>query len=287
VTGAGSEHAPFEELAAGHALHALDPRDEQRFLSHLADCSRCQAAVGDYTEVAAALSENWSAAEPGPQLGHRIMAAIASEPQRPAPARSTSPSAAAASPDPAAPPGAPPGGRGEGLVTDLSARRSRHRRPRSRTAAIAGAAAAAVIGAGAVWGGLAASSGGGSGPGGGPAAASCVSAHGCHDVVLTSATTHAPVARVVIRGGVAWLIPSRLAADDPTRQVYVLWQINGARQPLAVGSFDVRGHRNTPVRIGGLGLAWRATSAFAVSLEPGRTIPAKPSRTIALGLVRV
>jgi len=268
VTDTTREHAHFDELAAGYALHALDPADEQQFLAHLAACPRCREAVSDFTEVAAALTDGWSTVEPSPQLGERIMAAVAQE-------------------QPAA-------------VADLPAHRTqrtqrsqpdarsqpqpRHRSQRQhrrRLVPIASAAAAAVLVAGgAIWGGLAASGGGSS-----PSVTSCLAASTCREVVLTDARTHAPAAKVVISGGTVWLIPSGLPADDAARQVYVLWQITGAHTPLAVGSFDVRAHGDKPVRIGALAVPYRGTWAFAVSLEHGRTIPATPSSAVALGQV--
>lgn len=48
-------HDTWEELAAAHALHALEPADEQRFQEHLATCAQCIAAVNDFTFVAAQL----------------------------------------------------------------------------------------------------------------------------------------------------------------------------------------------------------------------------------------
>jgi anti-sigma-K factor RskA len=48
-------HEMWEELAAGHALHALEPGDEQRFLTHLSSCEQCVAALDDYNLVAAQL----------------------------------------------------------------------------------------------------------------------------------------------------------------------------------------------------------------------------------------
>jgi hypothetical protein len=80
VTETPQEHAHYDELAAGYALHALDPEAELQFRSHLPTCPRCQAALSDFTEVAAALADDWSTVEPSPQLGARIRAAIAQEP---------------------------------------------------------------------------------------------------------------------------------------------------------------------------------------------------------------
>jgi hypothetical protein len=286
VTDSTAGHEPYDELAAGFALHALDPEDQRQFLLHVADCARCQAAVGDYTEVAAALAESRSAVlDPSPQLGRRIMAAIADEPQQLSrPPGTAVPSASG--PGRAGGTAGPDGADGTAwpprAVGDLAARRNRHRRPRSRTAAFAGAAAAVVIAVGGIWGGLAATGGGAAG--GAASVAGCAQPDACRQVLLTSATSQAS-ARVVIKGDVAWLIPSRLPADNSTEQVYVLWQIDGARKALAVGSFDVRAHHGAAVRIGRLDVGYHVTRGFAISLEPGRAIPAKPSHTVALGQV--
>jgi anti-sigma-K factor RskA len=50
-----SEHEYWEELAAGYALNALEPAEEEVFTSHLADCSLCQAVLTDHVLVAAQL----------------------------------------------------------------------------------------------------------------------------------------------------------------------------------------------------------------------------------------
>ena len=50
-----SEHEHWEELAAGHALDALEPDETDEFTAHLAACARCQAVVGDHSFVASQL----------------------------------------------------------------------------------------------------------------------------------------------------------------------------------------------------------------------------------------
>ncbi len=55
------EHEDYEELAAGHALGALEPQDEQRFLAHLPGCARCERALAEHLDTAAQLAY---AAEP-------------------------------------------------------------------------------------------------------------------------------------------------------------------------------------------------------------------------------
>ncbi|MGH3398353.1 MAG: hypothetical protein ACRDPO_27070, partial [Streptosporangiaceae bacterium] len=116
-------------------------------------------------------------------------------------------------------------------------------------------------------------------------AAGCVHAGSCREVVLTAVGSTAPAARLIVMNGTAWLVPSGLPADNPARQVYVLWQITAGHVPLALGSFDVARHGDQPIRIGALAVPLPGTRAFAVSRERGRTIPATPSRPVALGQV--
>ena len=47
MTADHTEHAPFDELAVGWALHALEPEDEALFVAHLAGCERCAATVAE------------------------------------------------------------------------------------------------------------------------------------------------------------------------------------------------------------------------------------------------
>ena len=68
------DHTDFDELAAGHVLHALEHADEQRFLRHAEQCSRCQQTVAEFRAVAATLAQTAPPAEPSARLGERIMA---------------------------------------------------------------------------------------------------------------------------------------------------------------------------------------------------------------------
>jgi hypothetical protein len=268
------EHARYDELTAGYALDALDPQDEADFAVHLADCTRCQDAVARFSEITAALAEVAPAAEPSPDLGDRIMAAVAREPAREAAPADLAP----ADPAPVDPALAGPAHQRPARLHPAGPRRPR--RP-LRVIAASVAAAAALIAGGATWAGL---------QGGGAAqapAAGCVLAKTCRQIVLTDAQSHEPAARLIIADGKAWLVPTGLKADNSAQQVYVLWQITGGHTPLAVGSFDVRGHLRAghPIRVGALAVPYSGTWAFAVSLEHGRTIPATPSHPVALGQV--
>jgi anti-sigma-K factor RskA len=304
------EHAPYDELTAGYVLDALDPQDEADFAGHLPDCARCQQAVARFTEITAALAQTAPPAEPDPALGERIMAAVAREPAPPghaaradwADSDQTDPGqagrAAGPQPEQPEPPEQPeqpeqPGESRPAAVRRLhgsprpaaqhrtSRRAGRPRRP-LRVAAAGVAAAAALIAGGATYAGL---QGGGSVPQ--PPSAGCAQAQTCREIVLTDASSRTPAARLIVADGTAWLVPSGLKADNTAQQVYVLWQITGGHTPLAVGSFDVRGHHsgNHPIRIGALTVPYSGTWAFAVSLERGRTIPAAPSHPVALGQV--
>ena len=75
VTDHPADHGPFKELAAGYALDALEPADEQRYLHHALECPACARALADFREVAAALADTAPPAEPRPQLADRIMTA--------------------------------------------------------------------------------------------------------------------------------------------------------------------------------------------------------------------
>ncbi|MGW0375401.1 RskA family anti-sigma factor, partial [Streptomyces coeruleorubidus] len=71
-------------LAAPYALDALEPPERVRFEKHLRDCSRCAAEVRALSEDAVRLA--WSAAAPPPAaLRDRVMAAVRTTPQDPAP----------------------------------------------------------------------------------------------------------------------------------------------------------------------------------------------------------
>ena len=266
MTGPGPAHTRFDELAAGYALHALQPDEELEFLSHARRCGHCQQSLAHYAGVTEAMADLTPAAEPSPQLEARIIAAATS--QAPGDRGAASP------PQPTARPGAAQNQPGQRPPVRVIALR---RRPRSVKVAVA--AAAAVIAAAGIWGGLAATSGPAQ-----PPLTACAQAHHCPVVVLTAAATHRTAAKVIIRDGTAWMEPTAMTAN-PADEIYVLWQITGAHIPLAVGSFDIRPGQHTPIRIGALAVPFPTTRAFAVSLEHGHAIPPSPSHPVALGQV--
>jgi anti-sigma-K factor RskA len=76
----------LHSLAAPYALDALDPAERARFEKHLRTCEVCAAEVRALTEDAVRLA--WSTAAPPPAaMRDRVLAAVRTTPQVPAPAR--------------------------------------------------------------------------------------------------------------------------------------------------------------------------------------------------------
>ena len=70
-------HETYDELAAGHALSALEPGDEQAFLTHLGGCARCERALAEHHATLAHLAYAPDAAEPPVALLQGIRAGVA------------------------------------------------------------------------------------------------------------------------------------------------------------------------------------------------------------------
>jgi anti-sigma-K factor RskA len=101
-------------------------------------------------------------------------------------------------------------------------------------------------------------------------------------VSLASATAPTTqVATVEVLDGKAWTISSGLPANDTTSSQYVLWALPVNGDPVPLGGFDVTpGHTVSQV---GSTPSLSSVKAFAVSREPGRTLPTKPTTVVASG----
>ncbi|GGM01715.1 hypothetical protein GCM10010129_51490 [Streptomyces fumigatiscleroticus] len=74
----------LHSLAAPYALDALEPGERRRFERHLRSCAGCAAEVRALSEDAVRLA--WSTAAPAPAaLRDRVLAAVRTTPQEPAP----------------------------------------------------------------------------------------------------------------------------------------------------------------------------------------------------------
>ena len=86
-------HARWDELAAGHALSALEPEDEQELLRHLRGCDLCERTLAGMRAVVGELAYAAEPADPPPAVlaairegigaGDRPLLVPASRPRRP------------------------------------------------------------------------------------------------------------------------------------------------------------------------------------------------------------
>lgn len=264
------EHAEFDELAVGWALHALEPDDETSFVVHLRGCSRCAATVqtttGALTELAGALPED----EPRPELRDRIMGAVAREPQEPQHRPAATPPAP--TPTPPTTPSTTPRG-----ASTPSWRRG-------PVLAAAAAVLAVIVGLG-VWNVVL------QGDRDHQASLAQLYSRAVHDVtrpgvpraeLTTAAGT--PMATVISGDRKLTMVTVRMPENDTRTSVYVLWGVPKHGPPTAIGTFDVTrdGINDTVVRSTHAGARF---PAYAVSHEPGRQAPTRPSAVLASGTV--
>jgi hypothetical protein len=303
VTARHEDHETFDELAVGWALHALEPEDEALFAPHLAACPRCTRTVAETAEVMAALASDLPPAEPSEGLRDRLREAVERTEQLPPPAP-------AAGPEPGAAAVPPP--------ADLPAGRRRSDVPAGGPTAAGRAATgfpgyvppAVETGAGAptVWrrvlpNALVA------------AAVAAILALGTWNVVLSSARDEArtvaaeqsevldavlqpgraaiapvtdndghDVATVVARDGELQVVTHGLRVNDRDDTTYVVWGVTGAG-PVALGTFDVISPQTDLRAVGSASTGLDVYDTYAISIEPGRRMPAEPSAVVANGQV--
>ena len=191
-----ASHDEWDELAAGYALHALEPDEERRFTDHLAGCEECAGLLREHELVAA-------------QLGSLAHAENADD--APAPEWSAIRAGVVSTPAP----------------VSLDARRERRRQPW-----LLGAAAAVLVAAG---GAVVVFSGGGTtATPAARAIAACRHETGCAVIRLHAAHGADPGA-VLVADGKVTMVPLAMKAPAPGTQ-YVLWQLlrSGAPTPVAV-----------------------------------------------------
>lgn len=280
------DHAAYDELAVGWALHALEPEDEALFARHLPDCTRCARTIAETVEVMAAMATDLPPAEPSDELRQRLRAAVeetdqvlrpalpAEQPER----RSTDLS------------GEFPGRRAAGPVEVAAEPGSwpSRARPgwRSRTPqALLAAAVAVVLGLG-VWDVSLLSSR--------QQVQSVASeqeqildalmAPGQATVAPVSDRDGHAVATVVARHGQAQVVTWGLGVNNRQATTYVLWGMQPGN-PVALGTFDVVTGRMDLRSVGSDRTGMNGYTGYAISIEPGRAAPAAPSDIVANGQV--
>ena len=243
-------HERFEELAAGHALAALEPAEEEAFLAHVGACAACERAVAQHAETLAHLAY---AADPV-DLPTSLLEGIRE--------------------------GVRASGREMGLPVveapvDLAAERERRRFKPQRFVGVA-AAAALVLSLG-IWNAdlrhdqsvsdqkattL-------------TAAVRLLETKSSRRVELADENGRAVAFAVLHDARKVSLVVSGLPRNNTSTSTYVLWQ-TGDAGTRAVGTFDVPGDGVHVVQ--GLSLAddLPMYTAFAVTHEPGRKAPRAP-----------
>ncbi|GLZ50020.1 hypothetical protein Acsp06_62050 [Actinomycetospora sp. NBRC 106375] len=253
-----------DALAVGWALHTLDEDEATEFAAHLEECPVCRRTVDETTEMLGGLAEAVVPVDPPPLLRRRLLDAVEAE---------AAPAAvpAAASPD--------------ASVVPLASRRRANRW-------LAVAAVALVI---AAVGGIvtAVQSTRAERETAAVAAAQAERDAPVIDILRdagTPGTAHATLADpngalvgLVVDDGHGQRVLTTGLAANPTDEIYVLWGLVDGT-PQALGTFDVGGQGpgvssvpSTPEAV--------PFAGFAVSLEPGRTAPASPTRVVASGQV--
>ena len=189
-------HEEWSELAAGHALSALDDADEATYLEHAASCETCRELEREFSATMADLALAAPTVAPPPSLKASIMAAVSEADAR------------------------------QAVVIPID-RHADPARPRARriSAWVVGVAAAVVaIALVAVWvvprhkqASIAARC----------AAVSCP--------VITLTGGGQSVAAVMVLDGAAYIDPHGLPAT-PKGDVYVLWSLSSGKTPVGVAA---------------------------------------------------
>ena len=283
------DHGPYDELAVGWALHALEPEDEELFAAHLPTCPRCRQTVAETTDVMGALAGDLPAADPPERLRDRLRAAVEEVEQLPSPGRDGDRTGRPV--PPVVPDGPVPERRPE--VGSSGA----HRAPfplgsvdpqpnwrRVLPTALVAAGVAAVLALG-TWNVVLSSARN-------EAQATAAEQAQVVDALLTPGqATITPlsadgvtVATVVAREDQVQVVPHGLAPNDVQDQTYVVWGTSaGSATPL--GTFDVTSPQPALWTVGSGASGLDAYTGYAVSLEPGREAPAEPTDVMAQGEV--
>ncbi|PWW24616.1 anti-sigma-K factor rskA [Geodermatophilus normandii] len=290
------DHEPYDELAVGWALHALEPEDETLFGAHLPSCPRCARTVAETSEVMSALAGDLPQAEPSEGLRDRLRAAVEQTEQLPPPAGADLP----ADVPPARPSGATAASGGR-RRTDAPAATgfpgyeppAAAPVPPAPTAwrrvlpnALVAAAVAAILALG-TWNVVLSSARDDA------QAAAAEQAQVLDSVLQPGRATIAPVYRdgdgeqvatVVAREAQLEVVTHGLQVNDDSDSVYVVWGMVDD-SPVALGTFDVVSPQTDLRTVGSASTGLDGYVGYAISIEPGRQMPSEPTDVVASGQV--
>ena len=291
------------ELAVAWVLHGLEPDEDAVFALHLVDCPGCRQIVAETEEISTLLGSAVPAVEPPPSLRAALLSAASdhdasgasslASSERKAPL-SGEPGDEAVSDEPQRTPdvGAGPSSPAEhdATVVPLPRRGPDAGRGRWIRRATAGIAAAAVLALVVAIGGLVATNRSLSEQ---RDAAVAHSARNDEVVQFVDAASqpgnpHAVLATpagdfvglVVDRGRGPEVLASGLAPAD-AGHTYVLWGLAG-KTPVGLTTVEMSGSGPVVQSVPSVQAAGRF-AGFAMSLEPGHSVPATPTQVVASG----
>ena len=268
---------PMNDQAVGWALNALEPDEEQAMRTHLPGCRSCRDMVRETELVMGQLATSVEPVDPPGRLRDSILAQAARTPQLGrektlAPTRQ---------------PGL--------MVSDAEVpsndrpvtreQRQPHRRRLSERL-VAAVAVVAVFGVGglAVYTAQVQQQ----------RDAQVAQSKSLADLVaqldrpgishaMLSTDAGRSLAAVVVTASDRTVVTTGLSPNDRNGTIYVLWGL-GAGNPCPLGSFDVTAPGSDVQGFGGPA-GGPAFSSYAISLEPGRAMPAAPTAVVAHGAV--
>jgi anti-sigma factor RsiW len=247
----GSSHEVYEQLAAGHALSALEPQDEQAFLSHLPGCAACERALAEHTETLSHLAYGVVTDAPPASLLEGIRAGVAASGR------------AGAFPEPVPAP------------VSLAAARTRRRDKTVRwTTAVVGVAASVVMVAALVFVNhgltsrqhrdqLAAAKL--------RTTVSSLLVPGARQIDLVG--DNGSKGAVVVNGQTLSLVLAGVPVNDTSNSIYVLWAKSTFGAVRAVGTFDISSKNLAVINNLHLGQGSNTVKTFMVTREKGRRAP--------------
>lgn len=293
------DHTRFDELAVGWALYALEPDDEQVLVRHLPTCGRCQRTVHDAEATMATVAMVLPGPQPSPKLLERIHEATGAPSAPavvPAPVDSQQADVSPAEADIQRADVQHVAGHPDRRSTDIQRRAApRHgqrpgsnrssrpgsaRHSRSRRIALVAAVVALLfaVGLGAWNVNLRAAN----------HRQQQVAAQLIRDSrVATLIDQHgAKQGYVVNQNGKLEVVSDGLPTNDSASSIYALWSVSGTGgTPQLVGVFDNKKSDLGVQPVGSVPPGMNQVTTMAVSKEPGRGTPTRPTVIVASGAV--